>query len=88
MCGSRPAPPPQIQYVPYPTPAESQKKDQFEDYQSNNAVLATARLNNGLGTIESVAPSAASTNAPTLGAPEGQDSQRVQRQQAKLAIAK
>jgi hypothetical protein len=43
--------------------------------------------NNGLATIESVAPTPATTNAPALPDPAGEGSQRVQRQKAKLAIA-
>jgi hypothetical protein len=43
--------------------------------------------NNGLATIESVASTPATTNAPTLSDPAGEGSQRVQRQKAKLAIA-
>jgi hypothetical protein len=91
MCGSRQsAPAPQIMYVPYIPPAPA-VKDPWAGGPPNsgNEIQGVLRTpNNGLATIESVAPSAASaTNAPSLADPAGESSQRVQRQKAKLAIA-
>ena len=92
MCFSRQSAP-QIQYVyvpqpPTPTPAPSKDPWAGGAPNSGNQIQAETRLpNNGLGTIESVRPTPASTNAPTLADPTGEGSQRVQRQKAKLAIA-
>ena len=55
---------------------------------SGNTILQTIGLpNNGIGTIESVS-APASAPAPILGNPLGEDSQRVQREKAKLSIAR
>jgi hypothetical protein len=90
MCGSRPSAPPAPQYIYLPAPAAPKDPDPEEsglpDY--GNSITKSMKLpNNGLATIESVSSSSASGNAPTLGDPMGEGSQRVQRQKAKLAIA-
>jgi len=90
MCRSQPSPP-QITYVPFfmPQPA-APSRDPWANGPPNsgNEIQASMKLpNNGLATIESVASTPATTNAPTLSDPAGEGSQRVQRQKAKLAIA-
>lgn len=76
-------------YIPYVPPAPASKDPWANGApDSGNRIDAQIRLpTNGLGTIESVTPTPATTNAPALPDPMGENSQRVKRNQAKLAIA-
>ena len=72
-----------------PTPAPAASTTTIPN--TANKVLETIQLpNNGLATIESVKPlpPSVSAPAPVLGDPLGESSQRVQRQKARLSIAK